>query len=102
MNQRKNPILAAILSFIIAGLGQLYIRRFYRATAFFLLEIITSYTAFSIHLYLGSLLNLLVSIIAAYDAYKIAKEINKGIKPERENSKEEKVEDKNKEEVFIY
>lgn len=88
MNQRKNPLSAAILSFIIAGLGQLYLRKFLRAAVFFLLEIITTWIYFSVSHDTGTILGLLISIISAYDAHKIAKEINKGIKPEGEDAEE--------------
>ncbi len=88
MKQKKNPLLAAILSFIIAGLGQLYLKKFFRASVFFSLEIITTGLWIYLPSEIGAIPNLLVSIIAAYDAYKIAREINKGIKPEGEDAKE--------------
>ncbi|RLI86917.1 MAG: hypothetical protein DRO76_03185 [Candidatus Altiarchaeales archaeon] len=62
--------------------------KFFRASVFFSLEIITTGLWIYLPSEIGAIPNLLVSIIAAYDAYKIAREINKGIKPEGEDAKE--------------
>ncbi|MEA3255870.1 MAG: hypothetical protein U9Q22_08565 [Candidatus Altiarchaeota archaeon] len=78
---RKNPLLAAILSLLIAGLGQLYLHKFFRAVVFLLLEVVTAGIWIYLSAEIGAIINLLVSVIAAYDAYKIAKEINR--KPEK-------------------
>lgn len=83
---RRNPLLAAILSLIIAGLGQLYLRKFFRAMVFLLLEVITAGIWIYFSSEIGVILNLLVSVIAAYDAYKLAKGINR--KPEETDAGE--------------
>lgn len=58
-----HPILAAVLSFLIPGLGQLYGGRFLRAVGFFVIAIVASV----VFLPAG----LVVAIVAAYDAYKL-------------------------------
>ena len=92
-SKRKNPVLAALLSFLLAGLGQLYLGRIRRGILFFILEIITAVFSFYGDSWLGTggieseisirnfgyILNLAVSLWAAYDAYVIAKKINMGI-----------------------
>jgi len=87
MAKRKNPFLAAILSLLIAGLGQIYIRKYPRGAVFLSLEIITFGIFLWIHHDVGGFLNLSVSIFAAYDAYKLTVKMNKEIKIE-EKSKE--------------
>ncbi|MFH0860940.1 MAG: hypothetical protein V1921_07045 [Candidatus Altiarchaeota archaeon] len=72
----RNPWLAAVLSFVVAGLGQLYAGRNRRALAFFALEILTAGVAYSFQGMVsdaGTVLNIAVSIVAAGDAYRIAK-----------------------------
>ena len=71
----KNKWLAALLSFFIAGLGQLYLGRYQRAIAFFLLDILTAYVAMSqnnLASNIGLALNLLVTAVAVADAYVLA------------------------------
>lgn len=75
--KRKNPILAGGLSFIIAGVGQLYLNRLRRGAMFFTLEIATAFYATYSNEQVGLVLNFLVSVIAATDAYRIAKMLNK-------------------------
>ena len=74
--KRKNPILAGGLSFIIAGVGQLYLNRLRRGAMFFTLEVASALYATYAHEKIGLILNFLVSVIAATDAYRIAKKIN--------------------------
>jgi TM2 domain-containing membrane protein YozV len=59
-----HPLLAAIFSFLIPGLGQLYNGRALRGLAFFIVAII----AVAIH----PMASIPVSIVAMYDAYKLA------------------------------
>lgn len=81
---RKNPWVAAILSFFLGGLGQLILKKYARAGFFFLMELLTGaiflfgyYRQNTIVESTGRILNLVVSTWAAMDAYKIAKKISK-------------------------
>ncbi len=89
MAKRKSPFLAAVLSLLIAGLGQFYLGKYPRGAVFLSLEIITSAIFFWIHPEIGGILNLSISIFAAYDAYKLATKINRKLpRIEDEKSKE--------------
>jgi len=72
---KKNPILAAFFSFIIAGFGHFYIDRFAKGVFFLALEILTTYYAYFYAREIGFILNIIVSVWAAVDAYTIAKQI---------------------------
>ncbi len=61
-----NAIIAAIMSFIIPGLGQLYTGQLIKAIIMFVIWLIVGGAS----LFLGIPISLLVSIYAAYDAYK--------------------------------
>ena len=65
-----NAILAAVLSFLIPGLGQAYAGDVKKGVIFFViavvLAIISFFTAF-----LLSIISLIFAIYAAYDAYKM-------------------------------
>jgi TM2 domain-containing membrane protein YozV len=89
MAKRKSPAIAAGLSLLIAGLGQLYTGKFLRGTIFILLEIVTSAVFFWIHTETGLVLNVAVSLIAAYDAYKLAAKINRNPPEIEKDSNEE-------------
>ena len=70
----KNRYLAALLSFLIAGLGQLYVGTYWKAMVFFMLESITSYlylkdSTSTLYLALG----LIVGVASMIDAYETAK-----------------------------
>ncbi len=88
----KNPLLAAILSFLLGGVGQLYVRAYKRAGFFLILEAVTGFIYFwgqaqqIMHVELGGqILNLFISIWAAADAYQIAKaQKPKIVKPQQE------------------
>lgn len=75
--QRKNPALAAALSLLITGAGQIYLGRVGRGILFlgtvlllgFLLEGILTFDELMI-------VGVAFSIISAWDAYNIAKRIN--------------------------
>jgi len=82
MAKRKSPFLAAILSLLIAGLGQFYLGKYSRGAVLLSLEIITSVIYLWIHPDVGGLLNLSVSVFAALDAYKLAVKIKREIKVE--------------------
>ena len=66
-----SPIVAAILSFIIPGLGQLLLDDSQKGLKFIVIWIILAILAFFTAGILG-ILSLAFSIYAAYDAYKLA------------------------------
>ncbi|MFH1835439.1 MAG: hypothetical protein ABH851_04550 [Methanobacteriota archaeon] len=72
---KKNPILAAFFSVIIAGFGHFYIDRFPKGVFFLALEALTTYYAYFYAREIGFILNIFISIWAAVDAYTIAKQI---------------------------
>ena len=64
-----SPILAAILSFLIPGVGQFYAGHMFRGLLLFVLAIIVAlFTLFS-----GSLI---IAVVAAIDAYSLASKAN--------------------------
>ena len=74
-----NKYLAAILSFIIPGIGQAYAGNFKKGIAYFLvafvaLGIIGTFFVNSILNSFYYIINILISIYAAYDAYLMVKE----------------------------
>lgn len=90
MAKNKSPILAAVLSFLIPGFGQVYSGERRKGMGFFLVG--TAFTTFEIFLIgnnyrgteLGPIIVAGISIILlwisiVYDAYKSAKEINSQI-----------------------
>jgi len=71
----KNPIIAVVLSFIIAGLGQVYNGQVARGIVLFISAVILSVTIIG---------GVLVWLFSMYDAYNNAVKINKrlGVEPE--------------------
>lgn len=67
---RKEPGLAALMSLFIGGAGQLYCGKFERGIIFIIIDIFLWFTV------VGAIL---FGIVAAVDAYNIAKEINSKI-----------------------
>lgn len=68
-----NPILAAILSFFIPGLGQFYCGNLMKGIAFFVVAIILAAVVLMVFkAWLYSIISLLFSLYAAYDAYNMA------------------------------
>lgn len=68
-----NPILAAILSFFIPGLGQFYCGNLMKGIAFFVVAIIIGLAVFMVFKsWVYIIINLLISLYAAYDAYNMA------------------------------
>ncbi len=95
---KKRPLVAAVLSFLIAGLGHLYLGKFSRGLIFLFLELITTWLWTSFNLRpAGLILNLLISFVAAFDAYKIAKGTNKREILEKESKKSSMTHEKGKE-----
>jgi TM2 domain-containing membrane protein YozV len=76
---RKNPLLAAILSLLITGLGQIYLGRVIRGLCYlvivFLVGIFLSEILKFDELYL-MIFGIIISIISAWDAYRLGKSIN--------------------------
>ncbi|MBQ7927316.1 MAG: hypothetical protein IJ287_01025 [Methanobrevibacter sp.] len=66
-----NPILAAILSFIIPGLGQAYAGDIKKGLIFLVVAIVLGIIAFFTG-FLTSIISLIFAIYAAYDAYKLS------------------------------
>jgi hypothetical protein len=75
MANGKNPTWAALLSLFVAGLGQLYLRKYSRAAVFLAFELATA-ALLAYDETLGLMLNLLVSLFASFDAYKTASKMN--------------------------
>lgn len=73
--EKKNPAVAAILSFLINGLGQVYNGQIGRGIAFFIIGIILFLTIFVL---IGVILYPLFWIYNVYDAYETANKINRG------------------------
>jgi TM2 domain-containing membrane protein YozV len=72
--QVKNPVLAAVLSFFIPGLGQIYNGQTKKGLIFLGVDLLdTILTPFGI----GIITGLAVAVYAAWDAYKNAEEINR-------------------------
>ncbi len=72
---RKNPGLAAVLSFLFTGLGQIYNGQIGKGIAFLIIGIITWVTVLFL---IGIILVPIWWIYNIYDAYNTAKEINMG------------------------
>lgn len=75
-SQDKNSALAAILSFLIIGLGQIYIGLTKKGIILLLAAIISG---FLMLIYIGWITWLIVWIYAIYDAYNSAEKMNRGI-----------------------
>ena len=75
VQNRKNPGLAAVLSFFIPGLGQIYNGQIGKGILVIILSIV--FSAMVIFL-IGFILAPAIWIWAMYDAYSTAKKINEG------------------------
>jgi TM2 domain-containing membrane protein YozV len=75
MAQRKNEGLAAVLSFLFLGLGQIYNGQIGKGILFIIVGVIS---VFSMLILIGFLLYPLFWIYNIYDAYTTAKAINAG------------------------
>jgi len=96
---KKNPWIAAILSFLVAGAGQLYLGRYRRAAIYFLIEILSAIIYLYIDPFSGQILSFAASVYSCVDAYRMAVEMNR--KVEKEAGKKVKSIER-KEEVYIY
>lgn len=74
INQR-NPVIAALLSFLIGGLGQIYNGQFGKGVAYFIIEMIC---VASTLILIGFILTPIWWIVGIGDAYMSAKKINAG------------------------
>lgn len=68
----KNPILAAFLSFLLPGLGQIYVGKILFGIGLIVLAFIVSSIATLITLYGGVIIYIIVWLYAIYDAYTTA------------------------------
>jgi TM2 domain-containing membrane protein YozV len=73
----KNPMLAALLSLLITGAGQVYVGEVWRGVAFFLTvftigALLEPYVSFDTLMVIG----VAFAIVSAYDAYRLAKARN--------------------------
>ena len=76
VNTNKDPVLAAILSFLIIGLGQIYLGLTKKGIILFIAAMISGALIF---LLIGFLLWPLVWVYAIYDAYKSAQKMQSGM-----------------------
>jgi TM2 domain-containing membrane protein YozV len=75
--QRKNPVLAAALSLLITGAGQIYLGRVSRGILFLGTVLLIGYLLQDILTFDELMIvGIVFSIISAWDAYNIAKKIN--------------------------
>ena len=75
-NSNKSPALAAILSFLIIGLGQVYLGLTKKGIILFILAIVSGILT---AIFIGFILWLLVWIYAIYDGYNSANKLNNGV-----------------------
>jgi TM2 domain-containing membrane protein YozV len=71
---RKNPLLAAVLSLIITGTGQIYVGKVWRGVAYLLVVLAVSFIPediISFEMMMG--IGVIISVISAIDAYYLAK-----------------------------
>ncbi len=85
MKKEKNSLIAACLSLLIGGLGQLYNGQFLKGILFLIFEFVTYKFGVDVGTQLAYVPNFLVSVVAALDAYLSAKPTNRKIpKPKQE------------------
>ncbi|WP_458405433.1 zinc-ribbon domain-containing protein [Methanobrevibacter sp.] len=75
-NTQKSAGLAAVLSFLIIGLGQVYLGLTKKGIILFLLAIVSGFLMFIL---VGFVLWLLIWAYSVYDAYNSAEKMNNGI-----------------------
>ena len=79
--KRRNPVIAALLSLIIPGLGQVYAGDLYRGLALFAALVVSLCL---IALVIGFFTFLATWIFAVSDAYKMVKKQNNGVEKRRD------------------
>lgn len=73
---KKNPVLAAALSFLVTGFGQIYLGQIARGVGFFILSIIAGlFISLSFGQY-GVYFSIVFPIFSSYDAFNQAKRYN--------------------------
>jgi TM2 domain-containing membrane protein YozV len=73
---KKNPLLAAVLSLIITGTGQIYVGRIWRGVAYLLIVLAVSFIPEDIISFeMMMVIGVIISVISAIDAYYLAKAI---------------------------
>ena len=75
-NSDKNPVLAAILSFLIVGVGQIYLGLTKKGLILLLAAIISGVLML---VFIGFITWFIVWLYAIYDAYNSAEKMNRGI-----------------------
>lgn len=76
----KNPILAAFLSFLLPGMGQIYVGKILFGLLLILLAfVISTLTIFLISI-IGIILYMILWLYAIYDAYTSAQETSDDVK----------------------
>ena len=73
---QKNPGLAAVLSLLFSGLGQIYNGQIFKGIILTVLQIVNVILMFVL---IGFLTYFIVSVYGIYNAYKTAERINAGI-----------------------
>jgi TM2 domain-containing membrane protein YozV len=73
VTQPKNPTLAAILSFLINGLGQIYNGEIGKGILILVIQVIN---LFLTTIFIGFITGPIVFIWSVYDAYKVAERLN--------------------------
>jgi TM2 domain-containing membrane protein YozV len=74
---KKNPLIAALLSLIITGTGQIYVGKVWRGVAYLAVVLAVSFVPediISFEMMMG--IGVVISIISAIDAYYLAKATN--------------------------
>jgi TM2 domain-containing membrane protein YozV len=74
----KNPGVAAVLSFLFTGLGQIYNGHIGKGIGFIVIQIVSVLLMF---LFIGFITTPIIWIWGIVDAYKSAERINAGLKP---------------------
>ena len=69
----KNPWIAAGLSFVLAGLGQIYVGQTVKGLLFLALDLATGYVMLHVHEGAGLVLNLVIGTISIVDAFQAAR-----------------------------
>jgi TM2 domain-containing membrane protein YozV len=76
----KNPILAAFLSFLLPGMGQIYVGKILFGLLLILLAFIISTLAIFLISIIGIILYIILWLYAIYDAYTSVQETSEDVK----------------------
>ena len=80
--QKKNPIVAAVASVVLPGLGQIYDEEARRGIVLIIIAVFFLYMVVAYHnivAELGDALYVVLVLYAAYDSYNTAKMMNEGL-----------------------